>query len=101
MLWSLLGPFALISEERFCDVVHTVQKFLTVLEISLQVRFRGPTYNSLKGPIRIKMKAAYCSDFILYFKQLLFCNAFKNICSFRDIRGLRFAVLAESSSETF
>ena len=83
ILWTLLGPFlrsspfGLISEESSCDFVHfcstTVQKFLTVLEIFVQLSFMGRTCNSLKGPHRNKMKDAYCSE--IYSEQILFSNA--------------------------
>ena len=44
------------------------------------------------GPHSEKMKTAYCWEHDS--KQLLFNNAFQNVCRFRDIRGQRFAVLA-------
>ena len=70
----------------------TVQKFLTVLEISVQISFRGRTCRSLKGPHRKKMKGAYCLE--LHSEQLLFYNAFKNICRFRGMTAQKFIVLA-------
>ena len=44
------------------------------------------------GPLSVKMKIAYCSEHDS--KQLLFNNAFQNVCRFRDIRGQKFAILA-------
>ena len=44
------------------------------------------------GPLSEKMKIAYRWEHDS--KQLLFNNAFKNVCRFRDIRGQRFIVLA-------
>ena len=70
----------------------TIQKFVTVLEISVQIGFRGRTCNSLKGPHRKKMKGAYCLG--LYSEQLLFYNALKNICPFRDMTAQKFMVFA-------
>ena len=44
------------------------------------------------GPLSVKMKIAYCSE--LDSEQLLFYNAFKNICRFRDMTAKKFMVLA-------
>ena len=54
-----------------------VQKFLTVLEISVQVSLWGRTCNSIKGAHRNKMIGAYCSNFILNnFCSIMLCEIF-------------------------
>ena len=103
ILWTLLGPlfkgpapFAWYQKKGpvilniSCST--TVKKILTVLEIFVQVSFRGRTCSSLKAPHRTKMKGAYCSE--LYSEQLLFYNALKNICRFRDMTAQKFMLLA-------
>ena len=45
-----------------------------------------------RGHLAKKLKIGFCWDHET--KQLLFHNAFQNVCRFRDIRGHRFAVLA-------
>ena len=103
IIWTLLGPLfkgpvpsawyqKIGPVILYISCSTTVQKFLSVLEIYVQVIFRSRTCNPLKGPGRKKkLKGAYCSE--LYSEQLLFCNALQNICCFRDIRGQRFEVL--------
>ena len=44
------------------------------------------------GPFRNAMKGAYCSE--LNSEQLLFNDALKYFCCFRDIRSQKYAVLA-------
>ena len=44
------------------------------------------------GPLSEKMKISYCGEHDS--KQLLFNNAFQNVCRFRDIRGQKIDVLA-------
>ena len=94
-LWILLGPlfkgpapFSWYQKKGplilYISCSISVQKFLTVLEISLQISFRGRTCSSLKGPHRMKIKGEYCLD--LNSEQLLFYKALKNICRFRDTR---------------
>ena len=103
ILWTLLGPLfkgpaPFAWYQKKCPVIlyiscwTSVQKFLSVLEISLQISFRGRTCSSLKGPHRMKIKGEYCLD--LNSEQLLFYNALKNICRFRDMIAQKFMVLA-------
>ena len=78
IVWTFLGPIfkrppPSVWYQKICTLNScstTVQKFLTILEISEQVSSRGWTYNSLKGPDRNKLKIAYCSE--IYSEQLLF-----------------------------
>ena len=79
ILWTLLGllynrpcrPFGLIYQKKGPVILYisrstTVQKFLTVLEISVQVSCRSRTCNSLKGPHMNIMKGVYCSELYSY-----------------------------------
>ena len=86
IFWTLLGPLFKWPapsdwyQKKGLVILHiscstTVQKCLAVLEISVQVSFRGQTCNSLKEPHRNKMKGAYFSE--LDSDQLLFYNICK------------------------
>ena len=66
VLWTILDPLfkglaaSALYQKKGPVILKiscstTVQKFLTVLEISVQVCFRGRTCNSLKGPYRNKI----------------------------------------------
>ena len=89
------SPLGLISEKRSCDFVHFL--FNNCSENPYRSRdictgkFQGPTCNSLMGPHRSKMKGSYYSE--PYSEQLLFYNALKNICRFRDMTAQKFMLL--------
>ena len=96
ILWTLLGPLfkgpapsAWYQKKGpvilYISCSTTVQKFLTVPDISVQVCLKVRTCNSLKGPHRNKMKGAYCSE--LYSELFLFYNALLYICRYWDIRS--------------
>lgn len=72
----------------------TVNRLLTLLELSVQVCFKDQTSNSLKGPYRNKIKGAYCLYVILSnFCSIILCNIFVvfgifEICDFGPLNFL-------------
>ena len=84
ILWTLVGPLfkgqipMAWYQKKYTVILYisystTVQESLSVLDISVQISFRGRTCNYLKGPHRNKMKGTYCSG--IYSEQLLFYSA--------------------------
>ena len=86
------SPFSLISKERSVDSQHIL--FSCVQKFAIVFRYLGKNFLGAdpltpnRGRLEKKLKMVSCSD-----QQLLFNNAFQNVCHFRDIRGQRFVVL--------
>ena len=91
----MTSPFGLISEERPCALYiscsTTVQRFLTVLEISVQVSFRGQPVTPKRGHTGTKWKVHIVQNFILnYFCFIMHCKIFLvfEILVVKDLRFL-------------
>ena len=79
------APFAWHNFERFRDFQNSeCSEILYRFRDILKSKFRCRTNNALKRSFEKKMKTAYCWEH--YSMQILFNNAFQNLCRFQDIR---------------